>query len=203
MLGFRGFARGLLDRALTPLWNWIKAQELKDLRERQQQLLSSMRSCGEGTHIWGRVLITGPEYMEVGSNVHIGDNAFIRAEGGLVVGDNTHISRNLVLYTINHRHDGSKLPYDEGMIAKRVVIGRNVWIGMNVCITPGTVIGDGAIIGMGMVVSGEVPPLAIVGNATWRVLGQRDAAHYRDLDGRRSYGGPDGIPFHPKRSQRP
>jgi maltose O-acetyltransferase len=59
---------------------------------------------------------------------------------------------------------------------------------MNVCIAPGTKIGDGAIIGMGAVVSGEVPPLSIVGNQKWRIIGYRDKEEYDKLDKNRKYG---------------
>lgn len=145
--------------------------------------------------MWGAARITGIENCVFGSNVHIGNNAFIRAEGGLRIGDNTHISRNLLLYTINHRYNGRRLPYDEEIVHRPVEIGRNVWIGMNVCITPGTKIGEGAIIGMGCVVSGEVPPLAIVGSEKWRILARRDEAEYRELEMAGEYGGADGIKF--------
>ena len=139
--------------------------------------------------------ITSCENILIGNNVHIGNNAWIRAEGGLTIGDNTHISRNLVLYTINHCYDGCRLPYDEQLAKKPVVIGRNVWIGMNVCIVPGTKIGDGAVIGMGVVVSGEVPPLSIIGNQKWRILGFRNKDDYVRLDKSGKYGGPNGVPF--------
>lgn len=96
---------------------------------------------------------------------------------------------------MNHRYEGTRLPYDEKCINEQVVIGRNVWIGMNVCILPGTVIGDGAIIGMGTVVYGEVPPMAIIGGSEWRVLKMRDMNRYRELDERNAYGGPSGVAY--------
>jgi maltose O-acetyltransferase len=160
-----------------------------------RELLARAKSCGKGVVLGGPVSITGIEKCEFGNNVHIGINAFIRAQGGLKIGDNTHISRNLLLYTVNHRHSGDRLPYDEELIKKEVVIGKNVWVGMNVCIAPGTTIGDGAIIGMGTVVSGSIPPLSIVGNAQWRIIGWRDKEHYETCDATKAYGGPNGIPF--------
>lgn len=159
------------------------------------ELLARARSCGKGVVIGGAVSIAGIEKCDFGNNVHIGRNAFIRAQGGLKIGDNTHISRNLVLYTVNHQYAGERLPYDDRLIKKEVVIGRNVWIGMNVCIAPGTKIGDGAIIGMGTVVSGNVPALSIVGNSEWRILGWRDKKHYEELELTRAYGGINGSPF--------
>jgi maltose O-acetyltransferase len=152
-------------------------------------------TVGSGASLNGRVRITGASRLTLGANVHIGDGAFIRAEGGLRIGDNTHISRNVVIYTMNHRYEGQALPYDDGLILKPVTIGRNVWIGMNVCIVGGTTIGDGAIVGMGSVVSGEVPPLAIVGSQPLRELGSRDAATYARLDAARCYGGANGRPL--------
>ena len=66
---------------------------------------------------------------------------------------------------------------------------------MNVCIAPGTEIGEGAIIGMGSVVSGHVPPLAIVGSQKWRILDYRDKEHYEMLESKKAYGGRDGVPL--------
>jgi maltose O-acetyltransferase len=161
----------------------------------QPPIESKLGAVGPGCRIHGRPTITGAMHARLGANVHLGTGAFIRAEGGLSIGDNTHISRNLVLYTINHDYAGERLPYDERMRERPVVIGRNVWIGMNVCIAPGTTIGDGAIVGMGTVVFGDVPAGAIIGAASWQQIGERDADHYRRLDEAGSYGGANGLPL--------
>jgi acetyltransferase-like isoleucine patch superfamily enzyme len=123
-----------------------------------------------------------PEKIKIGKNVCIGARSRIYANGGLEIGDNTRISANVVVLTENHRYEADRLPYGYQNDERPIKIGRNVWIGLNVCITPGTIIGDGAIIGMGSVVSGRVPPLAIVGPAKWRVLLYRDKEKYRRLD---------------------
>ena len=168
---------------------------------REQGYLRSLGAVGPGSHIYGRAVISAPGNVRLGANVHINTGAYIRAEGGLEIGDNTHISRNLLLYTMNHDYMGTALPYDEQMILKPVSIGRNVWIGMNVCIAPGTVIGDGVIVGMGTVVSGEIPPLSIIGSQPCRIIGQRDAEHYRTLDEQGRYGGANGRLLDRKASQ--
>src|SRR5690606_23541026 len=129
------------------------------------QEYSGIKKIGLNSFFWGQNhTISGCGNLEIGENVHINENAFIRAEGGVIIGDNTHISRNLVLYSINHDYQGDLIPYDNQMIKKEVLIGKNVWIGMNVCVVPGTTIGDGSIIGMGTTVSGDIPPLSIVGS---------------------------------------
>lgn len=167
---------------------------IQDTYEKEKSLLiKKMKRFGPDSYLWGNThTITCPQNLEIGENVHIGNNCYIRADGGVTIGDNTHISRNLVLYSINHNYTGMNLPYDESYIHKPVIIGKNVWIGMNVCITPGTIIGDGTIIGMGTTVSGRVPPLAIIGSQTWRVIGRRNEAHYESLNKLGRYGAING-----------
>lgn len=190
------------EDVLAAGWRFCRRLSEQAARAEARVLMRQMAQCGDGCGIWGRFKVTGANRIVLGDNVHIGDNAFIRAEGGLAIGSNTHISRNLVLYTLNHRFEGERLPYDREMDLRRVQIGKNVWIGMNVCITPGTRIGDGAIVGMGTVVSGEVPPLAIIGGQKWRVLGSRNEELYERLDREGAYGGPSGIAYAAARRQR-
>lgn len=183
---------GFGDRILLRIARRVLRFQVRIRDQQNRVMLSRMASCGDGTALYGRACITGLDQVRLGRNVHIGDNAFIRGEGGLTIGDNTHVSRNLVLYTVNHRYEGERLPYDEELVEKPVDIGRNVWIGMNVCIAPGTTIGDGAIVAMGAVVFGDVPPLTIVGGPAWRALGQRDQNRYQALCETGAYGGADG-----------
>lgn len=170
------------NRLIDKLYHWLLLAEQRHIIAKNERWVSKLKKRGQNLHIFGSAYVSGAEHMEVGNNVHIGENAFIRASGGLKIGDNTFISRNLVLYTVNHQYHGDRLPFDSTSIKKPVEIGRNVWIGMNVCIAPGTKIGDGAIIGMGAVISGEIPPLSIVGNQKFRILGHRDLEHYQALD---------------------
>ncbi len=187
--------RAARDRSVNKLYHWLAETEMREGEKLVRDIMARCKFCGADVIMRGPLRLSGAEQMEVGQNVFIGENAFIRAEGGLKIGDNTVISRNLVLYTVNHRYDGERLPYDQGSVRKPVTIGRNVWIGMNVCIAPGTVIGDGAIIGLGTTVSGEVPPRCIIGSQKWRVLGQRDEDAYRHLDEAGAYSDPFGKPF--------
>ena len=178
----------LFDPCVYRLWRIIRWFQKRAELEGNRRLMSKLAACGQGVNFNGRTVIRSPQNVAIGNNVHIGDNAWIQGKGGLRIGDNCHISRNFTLYTANHRYNGTCLPYDDDFELKPVVIGRNVWIGMNVCVAPGTTIGDGAIIGMGAVVSGEVPPLCIVGNQKWRILGYRDKEEYDKLDKSEKYG---------------
>lgn len=164
---------------------------------RRTVLRTKLGHVGSGGALGDNLQISAPDKVWLGNNVHIGRDGWIRAEGGLTIGDNTHISRNVTIYTVNHDYRGSRLPYDEKLVCKPVVIGENVWIGMNVSIAPGTTIGEGAIIALGACVSGEVPPLVIVGQPSWRILGRRDSEYYWLLKNAKQFGGPDGIAIEP------
>lgn len=51
-----------------------------------------------------------------------------------------------------------------------VIIGNDVTIGANVIVLPGVKIGDGAIVGAGSVVTGNVPPFAVVAGVPAKVF---------------------------------
>lgn len=189
----------MLDRLKKKIIKKIAKAIYPELEKiKQRKAVSStayhgLKKIGENSFFWGKNhKITGSDNFTIGNNVHINDGAYIRAEGGVTIGDNTHISRNMVLYSVNHDYKGNLLPYDNNLVYKKVTIGKNVWIGMNVCIVPGTVIGDGCIIGMGTTVSGNIPPLSIIGSAKAVVIGRRDENHYNLLDSYKRYGGIDG-----------
>ena len=59
------------------------------------------------------------------------------------------------------------------------VVGNDVWIGYDALIMPGVTIGDGAIIAARSVVTGDVPPYAIVGGNPARVVRERFDAESR------------------------
>lgn len=54
-----------------------------------------------------------------------------------------------------------------------VTIGNDVWIGARAIVLDGTTIGDGAIVAAGAVVSGDVPPYAIVSGVPAKVVRYR------------------------------
>lgn len=176
----------------------IAAQVFEDIKRKESEsarmVFNSIKIKGNNSKFLGKnIYVSDVNKIEIGTNVTIDENAYIKSEGGVIIGDNTHISRNLVLYTVNHNYDADVLPYNNELIERQVVIGHNVWIGMNVCITPGTVIGDGCIIEMGTVVSGNVPPLSIIGSEKWRIIGNRDANKYAEILQKKRFGKENGL----------
>ncbi len=171
---------------------WERARHGAFLREK---IVGDGGVIGKGGSLGTGVNILGRGKAVIGTNVHIGSGAFIRADGGLYIGDNTIISRNLLLYTVNHRYEGALLPFDSAFEDRPVRIGPNVWIGMNVVICPGTEIGEGAIIGMGTTVYGTIPPLSVVGSGDWKLLRSRNSQHYFKLKELSAYAREDGYPL--------
>lgn len=183
----------LIEKIKNKLRKKLASFLLPELNKKEERNIYKFKKFGPDSHLWGvSHFITGAENIEIGKNVHINSNCYIRGEGGIEIGDNTHISRNLTLYSINHDYNGNSLPYDNKMIKKKVVIGKNVWIGMNVSIVPGTTIGDGCIIGLGTTVSGNIPPLSIVGSAKCAIIGNRNKEHYDYLESEGLYGAANG-----------
>lgn len=176
----------------------ITAQVIKDIRRKEREaakkIFDSIKTRGNNSKFLGSNLyISDVNKVKIGANVTIKENTYIKSEGGLIIGDNTHIDRNVLISTFDRNYSGNVLPYNNELIEKQVVIGNNVWIGMNVCITPGTVIGDGCIIGMGTTVSGEVPPLSIIGSEKWKIIGKRDEEKYVEVLTKKRFGKENGV----------
>lgn len=64
---------------------------------------------------------------------------------------------------------------------KECIIGNDVWIGTDAIILRGVRIGDGAVIGANSVVTGDVPPYAIVVGSPARLLRYRFEEHVRHM----------------------
>lgn len=123
-------------------------------------------------------LIHGREHLLVGDHVHIGRHTEIMADGGVTIGNNVVISFNCVLWSIDHQYNADRLPYGFARIKRPIIIKDNVWICRNVLIRGGVTIGEGAVIGMGSVVTGDVPPLAVVAGNPAQVKKFRDVRRY-------------------------
>lgn len=113
----------------------------------------------------------------LGNNVHF-NGLEILGDGKVIIGDNFHSGKETMIITDMHDYNGSKLPYDENIILREVIIGDNVWLGARVTIIGNCTIGDGAIIQAGSVVVKNVPSLAIFGGAPAKQFSERDEKHY-------------------------
>ncbi len=128
------------------------------------------------------VRIAFPERLVLGKHIAIGCDAYLQARGGITIGDSSILGSRVVVLSHNHNYrDPSTLPYDEQEIVRPVVLGRYVWVGMGSMICPGATIGDAAVVLIGSVVTGDVPPMAIVRGNPAVVVGKRDEERTREL----------------------
>lgn len=150
---------------------------LRKLRAKHytSKVLKKCAKVGTGLKVNGPSQVFG--VVELGDNVNF-NGMSIRGAGRCVIGNNFHSGINCAILTSNHNYNGTKIPYDEEMINKEVIIGDQVWIGDNVLILGGAVIEEGAIIQAGSVVVGRIPAMSIAGGNPARVFKMRDVEHY-------------------------
>lgn len=102
--------------------------------------------------------------------------------GVLKIGDYFHSGKNIRVILDIHNYDGGKkIPYDETIVAKSVVIDDFVWLGYGVTILGGVHIGEGAIIQANSTVVSDIPALSIAGGHPAKVFKMRDADHFNQL----------------------
>lgn len=116
----------------------------------------------------------------IGENVNF-NGCKIYGRGKVSFGDNFHSASGLKILTSFHNYKGKKIPYDETVITKNVIIEDNVWIGLDVIIIGGVTIGEGSIIQAGAVVVKNIPQYSICGGNPAIPFSQRNIEHYESL----------------------
>lgn len=76
---------------------------------------------------------------------------------------------------------GGKIPYDDTVIKKTIIIKDCVWFGDDVLVVGNVTIGEGAIIAARSVVCKDVPDYAIVGGNPAKLIRYRDIEHFKKL----------------------
>ena len=119
---------------------------------------------------------------------YIKSGSYIECSGGVTIGKYCHLSGDVTIFSTTHEYDSRpKIPYDEIVTPRPVVIKDFVWVGAHAIILGGVTIGEGAIIGAGSVVFKDVPDYAVVFGNPGRVVGQRDIEHFKKLKEERKF----------------
>ena len=84
--------------------------------------------------------------------------------------DGEHATRNISSYPFKVKCMGEKA---EAFSKGDIIVGDDVWIGYGATILSGVHIGQGAVIAAGAVVTGNVPPYAVVGGVPAGILKYR------------------------------
>lgn len=119
---------------------------------------------------------------------HLKSGAFIECTGGVRIGRYLHNGRNLTIFSTNHNYmNPSKIPYDEKVVPRPVVIEDFVWIGANVTISPGVTVGEGSVIANGSVVTKDVPFCAVVGGNPANIIKYRNQDEFIKLKNEKAF----------------
>jgi acetyltransferase-like isoleucine patch superfamily enzyme len=134
-------------------------------------------------HILGR-----PGNFKIHHTSHLKSMTFIECTGGVEIGRYFHSGRGLTIFSANHNWDKAlKIPYDEKIIHKPVIIEDFVWVGANVTILPGVVIEEGAIVAGGSVVTKRVKKGSILGGNPAKFIKMRNILNYENLKSKNAF----------------
>lgn len=109
----------------------------------------------------------------IGNNVVIGRNNIISSKSLIKIGNDTIIGPFVQIIDSGHGYSKGNLIRKQDAPIKDVIIGDDVWIGSGARILKGVNIGNGAVVGANSVVTGDIPPFAIVGGVPAKVIKHR------------------------------
>lgn len=127
-----------------------------------------VEKCGNNVNIeQGATIRPG---LKIRDNSGIGVDSQIY--GDVTIGENVMMGPEVVIYTQNHRHELSDIPFDrQGFESvKPVKIGNNVWIGRRTMFMAGSGCGDNVIIAAGSVVTKTFPSNVVIGGVPAKII---------------------------------
>lgn len=127
-----------------------------------------VEECGKNVNVeQGATIRPG---LKIGDNSGIGIDAEIY--GDVTIGENVMMGPEVVIYTQNHRHELSDIPFGRQGFenVKPVKIGNNVWIGRRTMFMAGSGCGDNVIIAAGSVVTKVFPSNIVIAGAPAKII---------------------------------
>ena len=143
-------------------------------------------SIGKGTAINRGTGVWSIPYLVIGDRVSIGFRCLLDARAAIAIGDDVVIASDTHIIAGGHDFNHPNFPPAPNPLDP-VVIDDYVWIGSRAMIMP-CLLGRGAVVAAHAVVTGEVPPLAVVGGVPAKVISQRNPEALR-------YSGKYKVPF--------
>jgi putative colanic acid biosynthesis acetyltransferase WcaF len=113
---------------------------------------------GSGCRLKPGLRVKFPWRLQVGRACWLAEDAWLDNLAPITLGDRVCLSQGAYLCTGNH--DFRSPGFD--LLLGPISIGSGAWIAARAVLAPGTQVGPGAVVALGAVVSGTVPPGAIV-----------------------------------------
>lgn len=169
-----------LDLITNSFRNFIKLASIERIKQKTGLSINYIMQGDEG------ITITSMDgdlsKFHIDETSHLKSQTYIDCTGGVKIGKYFHAGRNLTIFSANHNYiSPNKIPYDEKVILRPVIVKDFVWIGANVTISPGVTINEGSIVATGSVVTKDVPFCAIVGGNPARIIKYRNQTEFIKL----------------------
>jgi acetyltransferase-like isoleucine patch superfamily enzyme len=109
--------------------------------------------------------IAGSGAIRIGNRVFINHGVSITSRASVTIEDEAGLAQDvLVLDNSGHEIEGN------GVVAKRIVVGKGAWIGLRAIILPGVRVGQRSIVAAGAVVTTDVLPETLVAGNPARAI---------------------------------
>ena len=125
-------------------------------------------SLGKNSRILGRVIVYGPNNLEVGQHSTLNEGVIINARATVKIGNYVHVSPGVIINTGGL--DYTKTMKDRTHTALPIIIEDGVWLGSGAIVNPGVKIGRDAVIAAGAVVTKDIPPASVAAGVPARVI---------------------------------
>ena len=172
----------LIGIKIDRIWFYLTKYIPFYFKLRRYELQSSQKINFVPQGAYSLELLGDLKKFKIHNTSHLKSDTVIECTGGVEIGKYFHTGRGLTIFSANHNwKEASKIPYDETIVCKKVIIEDFVWIGANALLLPGTKIREGAIIAGGSVVNKEVGRCEIWGGNPARMIGKRDVTIFDKL----------------------
>jgi putative colanic acid biosynthesis acetyltransferase WcaF len=125
---------------------------------------------GPGVIMRPRIRVRFPWKLHIGAHSWIGEGVWLHNQNHIYIGNDCVISQETLLTTGSHAHRR-----DMALITRPIVIEPGVWITSRCIVLGGAHVGRSALARPMTVVSGTVPPNAVVAGRDGQVVGTRFA----------------------------
>ncbi|MHB1468912.1 MAG: acyltransferase [Solirubrobacteraceae bacterium] len=113
--------------------------------------------------------------VEIGAKTVMGQECTISAYESVKIGRECIIADRVMLIDFDHGMVEVERPIRvQGIYKRDVAVGHNVWMGYGACVLRGVSVGENSVIGSCSVLTGDVPPNAVVGGVPARVIRMRE-----------------------------